>query len=168
MKKIQVDYAFEKFISELVIKGRSPDTIDYYKEFLPQFFDFANVKYCSQLKFELVESYILHLREKYSNAATINTHLRAVRAFCYFCGRNNFTVPFAVNLVAQPKVLKVPYDEDTVRQLILNRELCKPAIAILMLIATAIRAKTLCNMKVEDIDFYSKTVVLQKLKNNTQ
>ena len=168
MKKVLIDYALDKFRSELIIKGRQPDTIEYYEEFLTPFLRFANVKYCSQLKYELVESYVLYLRNKYDNPATINTNLRAVRAFCYFCGRNNYTVPFSVNLVTQPKVIKVPYDEETVRQLILNRDLCKPSIAILMLIATAIRAKTLCNMKVEDIDFYAKTVMLQQLKNHTQ
>lgn len=168
MKKILIDFALERFRSELILKGRQADTIEYYNEFIPPFLDFAAVKYCSQLKYSTVESYTLHLRKKYDNPATVNTNLRAVRAFCYFCGRNNYTVPFAVNLVAEPKKIKAPYDEETVRQLVLNRELCKPAIAILMLIATAIRAKTLCNIRVEDIDPYSKTIILQKLKNNTQ
>ncbi len=168
MKKVLIDNALEKFKAELVIKGRKPETLHYYDEFLSPFLSFAAVKYCSQLKYDTVKSYTLHLRNKYSNPATINTNLRAVRAFCYFCGRNNYTVPFSVNLVAEPKKIKAPYDEETVRQLILNRELCKPAIAILMLISTAIRAKTLCNIHVEDIDVYAKTIILQKLKNNTQ
>lgn len=168
MKKIRIDYAFEKFKTELVIKGRKPETIHYYEEFLAPFFAFAGIKYCTQLNYDLVQNYIVSLRKKYDNPVTVNTNLRAVRAFCYFCGRNNYTVPFAVNLVSAPRNIKTPYDGDTVRELVLNRELNQPAIAILMLIATGVRAKTLCNMKVEDIDMYSQTVLLRELKNNSQ
>lgn len=168
MKKVRVEAAFEEFIDSLVIKGRKAETIAYYKEFTAPFFKFAGIKYAAQLSFELVQKYIVLLRGKYENPVTINTHLRAVRAFCYFCGRKNYCVPFAVNLVSAPKTIKVPYDEETVRQLVLNRDLCKPAIAILLMIATGMRAKTLCNIKVGDIDMYGQSILLRELKNNTQ
>ncbi|MDE6398545.1 MAG: tyrosine-type recombinase/integrase [Clostridiales bacterium] len=168
MKKILIANAFTQFQNELILKGRKSETLEYYIEFLTPFFAFANVKYASQLSYDLVKAYTVRLRGKYENAATINTHLRAVRAFCYYCGRNNYTVPFTVNLVSAPHNIKVPYDGDTVRELVLNRELCKPSIAILMLIATGVRAKTLCNIRVEDIDLYAQTVLLRELKNNSQ
>ena len=168
MKKIRIECAWEKFKSELIIKGRKAETIEYYEEFLSPFLAYVSVKYCSQLTYDSVQSYTVHLREKYVNPVTINTHLRAVRAFCYFCGRKNYCVPFAVNLVSAPKTIKVPYDEETVRQLVLNRDLCKPAIAILLMIATGMRAKTLCNIKVGDIDMYGQSILLRELKNNTQ
>lgn len=168
MKKVKIDYALEKFQAELVIKGRKKETLEYYAEFLSPFLSFADIKYASQLDYDLVQKYIVALRGKYPNPATVNTNLRAVRAFCYFCSRNNYTVPFKIALVSEPKKIKAPYDGETVRELILNRDLSQPAIAILLLLSTGIRAKTLCNIHVEDIDLYSETLLLRELKNNTQ
>ncbi len=168
MKKVKITEAFEKFNTEIIIKGRKPETIKYYNEFLAPFFKFANLKYASQLDYDLIQKYTVALRSKYENPVTINIHLRAVRAFCYFCGRNNYTVPFKINLVSEPKNLKVPYDSETVRALVLNRDLNQPSIAILLLIATGVRAKTLCNIKVQDVDLYAQTLLLRELKNNSQ
>ena len=168
MKKVHIQDAFDSFLTETVAKGRKSETLEYYRTFVPQFITYTAVKYASQLKYDIVIAYTAKLRAEHDNAATINTHLRAVRAFCYYCARNNWTVPFSVKLVSAPRKIKVPYDEDTVRQLVLNRDLNKPSIAILMLIATGVRAKTLCNMRVEDIDMYAQTVMLRELKNNTQ
>lgn len=168
MKKIPIEQAYGRFLDDLAVKGRKAETVAYYKEFLQPFFAFADIKYATQLTYDLTQKYIVSLRARLKNPATINTHLRAVRAFCYFCGRNNYTVPFKIDLVCAPRTVKAPYDEETVRQLILNRDLCKPSIAILLLIATGVRAKTLCNIKVEDIDTYAQTILLRELKNNTQ
>ncbi len=168
MKKIKIEDALAEFYEELTIKGRKPRTVEYYKEFIAPFLDFAHIKNASQLNYDLVRSYTAQLRKQYANPVTVNTNLRAVRAFCYFCGRKNYTLPFVISLVSAPKKIKVPYDTESVHRLILNRDLCPQAIAILLFLSTGIRAQTLCNLRVNDVDFYEQTLLLRELKNNTQ
>lgn len=168
MKKLRIPEAYNAFILELIVKGRKSETITYYKSFLEPFFDTVKIKYTTQLNYDLVQNYIVSLRRQYSNPISINTNLRAVRAFCYFCARKNYCVPFKVNLVSATSPIKTPYDAATVRELIVNCEISKAGISILFLLATGVRAKTLCNIRVSDLDFKQNTVVLRQLKNNSQ
>jgi len=119
-----------------------------------------------------IDKFIMYLKEKKLRDTTINTYLRATRAFLYFAMRENYLLPFEINLIKADKQQKEPYTEKEIKKLIKKPNIRECGfvehrnwVIVNYLLETGNRLNTIINLKVEDIDFDNGMVVLNKTKN---
>lgn len=140
-------------------------TLDGYKcKILPFVNWLIDNKY--MLTQDTMNEYILYLREKYPNATTVNTNLRAIKTF--------------VRWLELDITIKVKKDKLEVKNLYTNEEIqiliarpkknCTWAefrdwAIICTLIGTGMRLGSLINIKVEDVDFNNEFITLTHTKN---
>lgn len=73
------------FLYEQELKNNSIETIEYYKKRIGYFIDFVNDKKVHKLSADDYNNYLLHLKSKSIEDATIKTSLTAVRVFLNYC-----------------------------------------------------------------------------------
>lgn len=82
-----IKMAFEQFQKQNQLKNLSQGTIDFYLSKARHFFNFLENtdQPIDSITEETVVDYIFHLKKKRLHDTTINTYLRMVRAFLYWC-----------------------------------------------------------------------------------
>lgn len=81
------------------VKNLSEKTIDYYYWNLKSFINYLsskNIILISKVDLSVIDDYILLQKKKDSNTTSINTHIRAVRAFLYYAMENNYLPTFKI------------------------------------------------------------------------
>lgn len=170
-----VQELYEDFQLENRVKNLSEMTIRYYEQNLVHFLRFLQeieIEYVSEIEKRYVDKFIIWLKEKELKATTINTYMRATRAFLYFAMREDYLIKFEINLIKANKQQKEPYTEDEIKKLIKkpNVRECgfvehRNWVLVNYLLETGNRLNTIINLKVEDIDFENGMIVLTTTKN---
>ena len=179
--KLTIGEAFTKFISEKSALLYSESTIRNYKQSVKYFIDYLEASFyemdeespIAEVNKEQILDYTFWLTcEKNKN--TINHYLRDLRAFLYWCmddTREYIPHRFKIQQVkAQEETLKVYTDEE------LDKLLKKPAASdsffewrnwaiVNWVMATGNRGATICEVKLEDIDWETKHIFLRHTKN---
>lgn len=116
---------------------------------------------------------VLFEMEKGNRVTAINARIRGLRVFVHFCADKGYMDDFKYSLLKVDQEQKEPYTDEELKKLLKrprtenwNEWRCWAAVN--MLLATGIRANTLCNIRVGDVDFKQNTIFLQKLKNRKQ
>ena len=105
----QLDDAFSEFIQYCQIKNLSEYTIDFYKRYYKQFKTFVdgnNLTYTQDINKTLFNQFILHLKTYLSNAISINSCIRGVRAFLYYCMKLEYIKEFKIEVIKAEKKLR--------------------------------------------------------------
>ncbi|WP_051827402.1 tyrosine-type recombinase/integrase [Metabacillus indicus] len=170
-----VQELYEDFQLENRVKNLSIMTIRFYDQNLIHFLRFLHereIEQVSEIEKVYVDKFILWLRKKDLKATTINTYLRATRAFLYFAMREEYLIKFEINLIKADKQQKEPYSEEEIRKLIKKPNLRECGfvehrnwVLVNYLLETGNRLNTIINLKVEDIDIENSMVVLTTTKN---
>ena len=182
-KNFTLKEGFEKFIRHCKIKDLSESTIkyyfncyDYFRNFLKKKLDYdENIK-LSKIDKTMIEEFNLWLKNKYNmNNTTINTRIRGIRALLYYLMRQNFLEDFNINLLKTDKKIKRTYNDQELKKLLEKPDLEKCNfsryrnwVIVNFLLATAVRAKSLRNIKVKDIDLENGVVYINTIKNRKQ
>jgi integrase/recombinase XerD len=174
-KNLTMEEAFKKFNQRNKIKNLSDATMRFYKSnygWFKKFTDECNIEMIEEVDNDVIEKYILHLRGRLNNPISINTYLRAVRSFLYYCMDNNMLERFKIKLLKADKKPKETYSTEQLNRLLVKPEKGFKNFSELrdwtissFLIGTGVRASTLINIKIEDIDFDNKQITLTKTKN---
>ncbi|MEG2720327.1 MAG: tyrosine-type recombinase/integrase [Oscillospiraceae bacterium] len=113
--------AVDEYLIEQQIRGNSKATIYYYKHCLGFFSDYV-IDICKELDTLTVsdcKGYYIHLSSKDVTTVTIQTYIRAVRAFlswCYFEGYISENIPLKFKLPkSQRKTIDVLTDDEIKR-----------------------------------------------------
>lgn len=156
------------FILNCHVRGLSEATISNYRSTCNLFLDIVNNKTLEQIEKKDIETFILYLRQRGNNNTSIRTRIKILKAFFVYA-EHDIDIPI---IQKQPSV-KHPYTEEEIKLL-----LEKPTInsyvqwrnhaIVSTLLATGIRCRTLQNLKVQDVDFTSNTIFLEKTKTNKQ
>ena len=95
-----IQAAFEQFQKQNQLKNLSQGTIDFYSSKARHFFNFLENtdQPIDSITEETVVDYIFHLKEKQLHDTTINTYLRMVRAFLYWCMDKGYLEHFSIQL----------------------------------------------------------------------
>ena len=112
---------FQQFQTHNKVKNLSEKTIDYYYWNLKSFIDYLSsesIVSINDVNSSVLDNYILSQKEKYKNTTSINTHLRAVRAFLYWCMDNDYLKPFKIHLLKQKEEPLKLYSDDDIQKLI--------------------------------------------------
>lgn len=185
MKKIEmskkssltINEAFELFIRKCKVKNLTDLSISSYEKKIIHFYEFLDKNEpITVVNADIVDNYILWLRENTeANDITINSYLRTVRAFLYYCMECNYIPSFKISLIKAEKKIKETYtDEELIRLLQKpDTENCsfscyKTWVFENYLLATGNRISTALDVCIEDIDFQNHVITLKKTKNRKQ
>ncbi len=163
LSSLSIDYAENRFILNQKDKGNSVQTIEFYKRFFKKFHKFlesinldAKAASVSFLTLETTkQAFVESLGDV--NQQTINAYLRAYRAFGNFCEESGLIDGFYCYIKEVEPPVKNVYTEAELKKL-----LVKPPVEdfnsfrnytmIVLMLATAARANTIINLRIEDVD----------------
>jgi len=91
---LTIEEAFEQFIRKCRINNLSPETILDYRTKISRFYDFVDeTAPISTVTADTVDEFILALRDEEVKDVTINSYLRSIRAFLYYCMDCDYIAP---------------------------------------------------------------------------
>lgn len=179
MKREELEKTVKELIEDFQLENRvknlSEMTIRFYDQNLIHFLRFSEevgIEYVKEIDKRVVDKFIMWLKKKKLKATTINTYMRATRAFLYFAMRENYLVKFEISLIKADKEQKEPYSIEDIKKLIRKSNLrdCgfvehRNWVLVNYLLETGNRLNTVLNLKVEDIDLVNGMVMLTTTKN---
>ena len=125
---------------------------------------------------DTIDDYILFLRENtQANDITINSYLRSVRAFLYYCMKCNNIPTFKISLIKAEKKIKETYTDDELQRLLTKPDVntcsfsCyKTWVFENYLLGTGNRISTALDLHIGDINFKDWLITIRKTKNRKQ
>lgn len=185
MKKIEmskkssltINEAFELFIRKCKVKNLTDLSISSYEKKIIHFYEFLDKNLpITVVNSDTVDNYILWLRENTeANDITINSYLRTVRAFLYYCMECNYIPSFKINLIKAEKKIKETYTDEELIRLLQKPDTANCSFSCYKtwvfenyLLATGNRLSTALDVCIEDIDFQNHVITLKKTKNRKQ
>jgi len=106
---------------------------------------------------------------------TIATYVRSLRVILYFFMEKGYLKPFSFKLPMATKKVKKTYTVDEIEKLLEkpNMKTCRFSeyrnwVIENYLLATGNRISTVRDIKIEDLDFETETIMLRTVKNKTQ
>lgn len=156
-----LDYLkLEKNYSDNTIQGYYKDLLDY-KEYLKN----KNIK---DTDYKFIRSYLSYMFEKKYEKKTISRHISTLRSFYKYLVNENIIKKNPMILISNPKLdKKLPnflyYDELEILLNIPDKETplgLRDALILELLYSTGIRVSELINIKVKDINFSDKKILI--------
>lgn len=174
---VTLNQAFEMYLKKCKVRNLSEKTIISYIQINNRFFDFYGKKHLvSSVTEDTIDDYILWLREEVKvKDVTVNTYLRTLRAFLYYCMECDYMESFKIPLCKIEKPVKETYSDEELERLLQKPNLRKCTFAEYKtwvfenyLLGTANRVRTALNVRICDINFTDGFIMLRKTKNRKQ
>lgn len=172
----QLGEAFEEFMAEKEGSGKSASTLRNYRQSFGYFMEFCDLEPTDTMDVVDVSMFYKwsgNMALEGVKHTSINHYLRDVRAFFYWCMEEprEYLKQFKIKEVSgQEEVIKFFSDEEL--ELLLEKPSRKAQYAewrtytiVNWVLATGNRASTICNVRVGDVDFKKKEIVLAHTKN---
>lgn len=176
IKDKTIKEAFKEFILHCRIKNLTSASQSYYEVCFGIFTDFidGDTK-VSNINKDIVNDFILYLRNKNLADASINSQLVGTRVFLYYCMKLGYIEEFKINKVKAEKTLKETYTDAELNILLKkpNIKTCdfveyRDWVVINTFLGTGMRAGTLCNLRIKDVDFFNEVIYYKVTKNRKQ
>lgn len=153
-----IQQAFERFQKYNRLKNLSQGSLDFYAAKGRSFFRFLGdtEQPIHTITEETVEDYIFYMKDQQLHDTTINTNLRMVRAFLYWCMEKDYLEKYPIRLVRADDPIKEPYTTDELQKLLKEPD-CKTCsfaeyrnwVIVNFLLGTGCRASTLLNLHID-------------------
>lgn len=169
--------AFTEFISEKALLGRAQDTLENYVKSLEYFLkdnEYTRDTPIENLNKDAFLKWLAVMRSNDMKHTTINHYLRDVRAFAYWCmeaEREYITPAYKIKQVSGQEPGIKAFKEDDIK-LLLEKPRKSEAFGewrswaiVNWIMATGNRSATICEVKIEDVDFKRKMIHLRHTKN---
>lgn len=174
--KRTIEDVFNEFITEKKALGLSKHTLKNYSQSFLYWYrhivDMGYNLYIEDVTKLYFTSYSTTLIEEDKNRRTINHYLNHVRVFLYWCSERKYFVHFKCTMVKTPEYIK-PTLNDAEKRLLIAKPREKESFSTWrtwaisnFILATGARASTVCNIKIDDIDFVRNEIYLNRTKNN--
>lgn len=172
---VSLDEAFEFFIRKCKVKNLTDVSIRSYEDKVLPFKKFYGDRPLDEISNSTIDEYILWLQETRGNAITINSYLRSVKAFLYYCMSCGYVPTFKIHLIKAEKTIKPTYTEEELKRLLKKPDVktCKFSTYKIWvfenyLLATGNRISSALNVRIEDVNFESGFITIRKTKNRKQ
>lgn len=174
---LSIQEAFDLFIRKCKIKNLTDLSISSYEKKMVHFYEFIDKSEpITAVTKDTVDDYILWLRENTeANDITINSYLRSVRAFLYFCMEDRYIPTFKIQLIKAEKKIKETYTDDELVRLLEKPDVDNCSFSCYKtwvfenyLLGTGNRISTALDLHIGDINFQSGVIILRKTKNRKQ
>ena len=172
-----IQEAFELFIRKCKIKNLTELSISSYEKKMVHFYEFIDKNEpITAITKDTIDDYMLFLRENTeANDITINSYLRSVRAFLYYCMECNYIPTFKISLIKAEKKIKETYTDDELQRLLTKPDVntcsfsCyKTWVFENYLLGTGNRISTALDLHIGDINFKDWLITIRKTKNRKQ
>lgn len=169
--------AFQLFIRKCKIKNLTELSIKSYQQKIVPFYEFMDkTQPITVISSDTVDNYILYLRENtQANDVTINSYLRSLRAFLYYCMECNYIPSFKISLIKAEKKIKETYTDEELERLLAKPDTNKCSFSTYKtwvfenyLLGTGNRISTALDLHIGDINFANGVITLRKTKNRKQ
>lgn len=173
---ILIKEAFEDFYAEKVALNLSDSTLRNYRqsyEYFMEFCDFDDATSTEEVTQQLFFQWMNTMNLEGISTASINHYLRDVRAFFYWCmdDSRKYVKSFRIEMIkGQEESLKLFSQEDIT--LLLEKPKKGDGFTdwrtwaiVSWVLGTGNRARTICNVKIEDVNFNKKEISLKFTKN---
>ncbi|WP_019243122.1 MULTISPECIES: tyrosine-type recombinase/integrase [Bacillus] len=160
----------EELITQFIVdygKKLAQNTLRGYKTALEQLFEFTGKSFGDISKSD-IRNWLLSLAEKGCKPSTINYKLKAMRLFYKYCVEEEYLINYPVVNIPDSKVEeKLPYYL-SYEQLSSLRAICKEDLrfraVVEVLYSTGIRVSELANMKLEEINWTERMILIPEGK----
>ena len=174
---LTLDEGFDLFLRKAKVKNLSELTIKTYKyhfESLTEFMDESTS--LNDITSEDIDEYILYLKSKQGvKDVTVNSYLRTIRAFFYYCMECGYMTRFKIVMPRLDKEVKETYTDDELSLLLEKPDLKKCSFTEYKiwvfenyLLGTGNRISSALGVKIGDIDFEGGMILIRKSKNRKQ
>ena len=172
---ISLDEAKDNFLTHCTAKGLSVHTVERYtcdieRGFIP-FCKDSKICETGELSQRLIERFALSLVNKGNKPVTIQSKIRQIRAFLYFCMDNDYCPSFKVVLPKAEKPVKETYTNQELKALLKKPNLketsfntYKAWVLINFTLGTGARLGAILEMRVKDVDFDNMIITMPKTK----
>ena len=176
-KNLTIGEAHDLFIRKCTVQNLSEKTLKVYKNHFGLFALTIDVNTpINSVTSAAIDDFILYLKENNKcNDTTINSYLRSIRAFLYYCMEESYLQSFNVCMIRSEKKIKETYSNAELERLLTKPDIntCsfstyKTWVFENYLLGTGNRLSTALNVRIKDIDFYNNTIILVKTKNRKQ
>ncbi len=174
---LSIEEAFALFIRKCKVKNLTENSIHSYETKMVHFYEYVDKNIpVNTITPDLIDDYILYLRsETEANDITINSYLRSVRAFCYYCMECGYIPHFKIQLPKAEKKIKETYSDDDLMRLLVKPDTKKCTFSTYKtwvfenyLLGTGNRISSALDVKIGDIDFENGLITLRRTKNRKQ
>lgn len=177
--RITFEEGIKSFITYCQAKNLRPRTIQNYQQGIDRFLSYyqdtyPSAKSCGNIEKKDVEFYTIHLKGSEGMTVTsANTYLRNLRAWLYYLmNEENAVMSFKVRMMRVDRKMKETYT-DTELRILTNRPSMRGIsfadyrnwVIVNFLLATGVRASTLINVRVIDLDFANGFITLDYTKS---
>lgn len=176
-KNLTIGEAHDLFIRKCTVQNLSEKTLKVYKNHFGLFALTIDINTpINSVTSAAIDDFILYLKENNKcNDTTINSYLRSIRAFLYYCMEESYLPSFNVCMIRSEKKIKETYSNAELERLLTKPDIntCsfstyKTWVFENYLLGTGNRLSTALNVRIKDIDFYNNTIILVKTKNRKQ
>ena len=174
---MEINEALEKYILYLVgEKGLSKNTVSNYKEDLDLFFlHFNDIKDTSSLDDSLLEEYAIYQGEKGLTSASIARRLSSLKNFFLFLDKEKIANINISRLDLPKKQRKLPevLSNEEISSLLSSidtskKEGSRDLAMLLTMYSSGLRVSELLDLKIEDISFNKRIILVRSGKGNKQ
>ena len=173
---VTVKEAHDLFIRKCKVKNLSDHTIKTYEDKLKRFIEFVEpTSLANEITADVIDNYILDLREDDISDTTVATLLRHTRAFVYYCQECGYTETFKIHIPKAEKKIKETYTIEELERLLAKPDVHKCNFTEFKvwafenyLIATGNRLSTALSIQIKDIDFDNCVIKMSRTKNRKQ
>lgn len=169
--------AEREFIKHCRLKNLSEKTLSYYEETLEVFIKYTgkdDIK-LKEIDIIFVEDYLLYLKNSGIKSVSINTRLRGLRVFLYWCMKRGYMNEYKIKLIKQEEIIKETYTDEELK-LLLNKPDMKKCtfteyrnwVIVNFLIGTGVRLSTLVAIRIKDINLANSILKTVHNKNRKQ
>ena len=164
----------DEFIRSAQIRGLSEWTIKSYRHHTRYFIEFAGFELkCKDVRRELIDDYILYMMDVkgLSNTVTLNSYLHNISPIIKYGIKKRVIIEdFMVPIIKGQETFKEIYTDSEMKSLLEPPKkkdfVTQRTFAIIWVFAsTGIRARELRELKVQNVDMFSRTILLNVTKN---
>jgi integrase/recombinase XerD len=176
--EMTIQKGFEKFIQRKKIANLSEASFRYYNDVYKIMTEvIAETTPCVEICESHLFEFINYIRGRNPNIrdTSVNSYLRGIRAIFYFFMEEGYTPKFNIKLIKAEKTIRETYTTAELERLLKkpNIKACSFAeyrnwVIVCYLLGTGNRERTVCNVKIGDLDFDTHEIKLTATKNKKQ
>ncbi len=159
------------FLLDCRARRLRPATLTFYRQQITYLIDFAidsNVTEAAHISPALLRAYLVSLQDRGLADASIQTAVRAVRAFCNFLVKEEVVKESPMQRVKAPKAEKrnpTAFTDDEIRQLYDTADNTRDRAIILCLLDTGVRVAEFVAWNVGDVNLKTGVITIRQPKN---
>ena len=175
-KDYSVKQVYKKFMKKNKVKKLAKDTMEYYETIYIKFNRYLkkqDINKIENITEDVIDDYNLYLQNQDNlSINTVVTYMKGLRAFLYYCMKNDWMDEFKITLPKGNKNIKKGYNKKQLERLLKKPNLKKCTFAeyrnwliINFLLDNGCRSATLRNIKIRDLDLEDGHVKFTKMKH---